>query len=510
MVLAGALLMGATAPGGAQQPDPNAPTAPPSTAPPTTTPLTTTTVDRAARAELEGRINALENQLRDLDGAIPQQQAALEAAQQAVLDADARITANATAIETNIEARVLPEAARVELVLSLYTGGPSELRSFTDFVRNGTLSNESLRRDRLFQAAEEGARNELARLDAEREQLEAEKVALAAEKQQAEANVVALQAELDAAVALREETITELDRARAELKSLLALAQRSPLTGARDYPIRPAIGVKIDNSIDARPQTGLTKADVVYDIIVEGGITRFLAMFQSQDAARIGPVRSARTSDISIMAGYNQPVFAYSGGNDGVLAAVRVAPMISLTEASAPRAFVRDESRFAPYNLYSSTSALYAAGGADAGVPISQFVFRQPGEPAAQGRPVGGVTVNIGFEQVSYTWNGSSWDRDTNGVPTEDTTAGNVSPQNVIVMFTNYAVSPADAQSPDAQTVGQGTAWVLTDGKVIEARWARSIATTPIQYLDANNVQIPLTPGQTWVEMPRPGGGALF
>jgi hypothetical protein len=248
---------------------------------------------------------------------------------------------------------------------------------------------------------------------------------------------------------------------------------------------------------------------VVYDIIVEGGITRFLAMYQSQDAARIGPVRSARTSDISIMSGYNRPVFAYSGGNDGVLAAVRVAPMISLTEASSPRAFVRDEGRLAPQNLYTSTSALYSAGSAEAGVPIPQFTFRPAGEPSAQGRPVSVVEVNIGFETVRYEWDGTGWKRFTNGRPTEDTAAGQVAPANVIVQFTNYTTSPADAQSPDALTVGEGAAWVLTDGKVIEARWARSSGTFPVQYLDASNTQIPLTPGQTWVELPQPGNAAL-
>ncbi|MCC6437127.1 MAG: DUF3048 domain-containing protein [Acidimicrobiales bacterium] len=488
--------------GAAQTPDPSSSS---STAPP----APTTTVDRAARSELSAQINALENQLTDLDGAIPQKEATVVAAQAAVQDVEGRIAANAAAIEANIEAHVAPQAAREELVLALYTGGPSELRSFSDFVRNGTISGESLRRDRLFQAAEEGARDTLARLDAERVQLDGEQVALQAERDQAIAAVGAAQADLDAAVALRAETERALDQARADLKALLALSARSPMTGAVDYPIRPAIGVKIDNGIDARPQTGLTKADVVYDIIVEGGITRFLAMFQSQDAARIGPVRSARTSDISIMAGYNTPVFAYSGGNNGVLAAVRVAPMISLTEATTPRAFVRDESRFAPHNLYTSTAGLYSAGGDDAGVPISQFVFRQAGEPSAQGRPVSGATINIGFETVTYSWNGRTWDRATNGRPTEDTTAGTVSPENVIVQFTNYATSPADAQSPDAQTVGQGTAWVLTDGKVIEARWARSIATTPVQYLDATNTQIPLTPGQTWVELPTPGNASV-
>lgn len=468
----------------------------------------TSTTPAAERAALEARVDALENQLDELNGTIPQQEAIVEASTATLAGIDDELTANQAELDATAEARVAPAAARAELVLTLYIEGDPQTRTFSEFVRKGELTSDSLRQDRLFAAAEEGTRRRVAELDAKTEALTVARQEIASRRDQAAAALEAATAELAAARAKREETVAALDTARSELKALLALSQRSPLTGAADYPLRPAIGIKIDNSYDARPQTGLTKADVVYDIIVEGGITRYLAMFQSQDAARIGPVRSARTSDISIMAGYNRPIFAYSGGNDGVLAAVRVSPMVSMTEASTPRAFVRDEGRIAPFNLYTSTAALYGQGG-DAGIPNPQFVFRAVGAPSALGRPVSTVTINIGFETVSYRWNGRSWDRFTGGEPTEDTTAGQVSPQNVIVQFTNYATSPADAESPDALTVGQGEAWVLTDGKLIEARWARGIATSPVQYLDATNTQIPLTPGQTWVELPRPGSASV-
>ena len=484
----------------AAQNDPNSPNL---------APAAQTTVAPADRGALEAQVNALENQLDDLDGAIPQKQALVDQHRAELDDLDAQLQANQQALDDVVEARVAPARARTEIIISLYIEGPSDQRTFTEFVRSGQMSNDSLRRDRLFEAAEEYTRTRLAELDAQAEALRTERDALQARRVDTAAALDAAAADLDAAVALREETVNKLDEARAALKSLLALSNRAPLTGASDYPLRPAIGIKIDNSDEARPQTGLTKADIVYDIIVEGGITRFLAMFQSQDASRIGPVRSARTSDISIMAAYNNPIFAFSGGNDGVLAAVRVAPVTSLTESSAPRAFVRDEGRLAPHNLFTSTSGLYGAAGSAGGIPNSQFVFRKAGEPSAVGRPVGGVTVNIGFESVTYRWNGTGWDRATGGVPTEDTTAGTVAPQNVVVQFTNYATSPADAESPDALTVGQGDAWIFTDGKVIEGRWARGIATSPVQYLDAAGNQIALTPGQTWVELPRPGSATI-
>ncbi|MFN0027741.1 MAG: DUF3048 domain-containing protein [Acidimicrobiales bacterium] len=470
----------------------------------------TTKFDPNRPKELEAQVSALEKQLGDLDASIPVKQAR---AAQLTIDIEgfdtklADIEDRAEQVQADREG---PTIARRELALALYTQGPVELTVAAEFIRTGKLTANGLRGTVLFEAAEEAARQRLAELTEQAAQLATEADNLRGTKEETIAIEAALQVEIAADLVTRDKVIGDIEVSRTELKDALLLAQRAPLSGIFDYPIRPAIGVKIDNSIDARPQTGLTKADVVYDIIVEGGITRLLAVYHSQDATRIGPVRSARTSDISIMAALNQPIFAYSGGNSGVLAAVEESPMISLTESSARSAFVRDEGRFAPHNLYTSTAGLYRdAEDQEPGVPGAQFQFRFPGEASALGRAANGVSVSIGIENVSYSWNGSSWDRATGGRPTEDTTAGQVSPQNVIVMFTNYAASPADAASPDARTVGSGDAWIFTDGKVIEARWVRGTATAAIQYVDGDNKQIPLTPGQTWVELPRPGGATI-
>ncbi len=471
---------------------------------------TTTRPDPNRPKELEAQVRALEQQLGDLDASIPVKQARAE---QLKVDIDEFDTTLADLEDemNQVEAdRVGPTVARRELALALYTQGPADYKLASSFIRTGTLTADAMRSTILFEMAEEAASQRLAELAEQGAQLATDAEKLRASKEETIAGEAALQAEIAADLGTRDQVIRDIEASRTELKDALLLARKAPLSGTFDYPIRPAIGVKIDNSIDARPQTGLTKADVVYDIIVEGGITRLLAVFHSQDATRIGPVRSARTSDISIMAALNQPIFAYSGGNSGVLAAVEEAPMISLTESSARTAFVRDEGRFAPHNLYTSTAALYRdAEDLEPGVPESQFQFRFPGEASTLGRSAAGVAVSIGIENVSYSWNGSSWDRSTGGRPTEDTTAGQVSPQNVIVMFTNYTTSPADASSPDARTVGSGDAWIFTDGKVIEARWVRGTATAAIQYVDADNQQIPLTAGQTWVELPRPGGATI-
>jgi len=473
-------------------------------------PTASTTIDPTSRRGLEDRVSALTAQLAGDDRAVAALEATLAATTAEAERAAADLVTNQRALDDLAAARTAPAAVRAELALARYIGGDPETTTFADFVRTGDLSVDALRRDRLFATAEAQVAERLAAIDADIERLRTARTELQAVRSQAVAGIDNARTDLTAAKARRNETAAALAAVEADLKGLLARSARAPLRGTTDFPARPAIGIKIDNNAVARPQTGLNGADVVYDIIVEGGITRFLAMFQANDVPRIGPVRSARTSDISIMSAFNNPIFAFSGGNDGVLDAVAVAPVVSVTESSGRSAFERDPSRYAPFNLYTSTAGLYTAARGEPGVPNTQFTFRAEGEASVTGRPVRGVSIDIGFETVTYTWNGTGWDRATNGEPTIDTASGVVSPRNVIVQFTTYTTSPADASSPDALTVGQGKAWVLTDGKIVEGRWARGVATAPLQYLDAGNAPIALTPGQTWVELPRPGNATVL
>jgi hypothetical protein len=138
-----------------------------------------------------------------------------------------------------------------------------------------------------------------------------------------------------------------------------------PLTGelragGKGAPTRPPLAVKVENSDAAFPLAGLERADVIYEEPVEGGITRFAALFQCRDATRVGPVRSARTTDPKILRQYSdQALLGYSGANPEVTAALDEAGIVSLTETSANDAYVRDDSRSAPHNLFVSTKKLY-------------------------------------------------------------------------------------------------------------------------------------------------------
>ena len=111
---------------------------------------------------------------------------------------------------------------------------------------------------------------------------------------------------------------------------------------------------------------------------------------------------------------------------------------------------------------------------------------------------------------VSYTWNGSGWARIQDGRLFNDAAGVRVAPETVIVQFTRYGVSPADANSPEAIATGEGVAWILTEGRVIEGTWSKPKARNVTVYRDADGRRIELLPGRVWVELPRPGDAALL
>src|SRR5919106_2632479 len=147
-----------------------------------------------------------------------------------------------------------------------------------------------------------------------------------------------------------------------------------PLTGlepsrGRGVPERPALAVKIENISISRPQAGLQAADIVYEQPVEGGITRFVAIFQCGNAERVGPVRSVRESDPAILVQFGSPLFGYAGGVGAVERAVRDAGIQDLNYKVAIEAYTRDPSREPPHDLYTTTRALYRSGRGSSQVP---------------------------------------------------------------------------------------------------------------------------------------------
>jgi hypothetical protein len=284
----------------------------------------------------------------------------------------------------------------------------------------------------------------------------------------------------------------------------------APLTGLpgdASLATKPVLIVKIDNHPDARPQAGLNQADVVYEEIVEG-ITRFAVVFQSTDSAPVGPIRSARTTDLNIFAAYGRPLIAWSGGNAYVVKAVRSANIVDVGHGKLgiPGGYYRDADRrsrtASEHTLFNEGTAKLLTFAGDASAPTTYpFTFLAAGQTFA-GDPTTGVKLAMAGTPVEWQWNATAahWERSEYGAE-HDATDGRVTTANVVIMFTDYKKSPADPKSPEAQTVGSGEAWVLSAGKVVKGSWNRPDPLKPAILTDATGQPILLTPGRTWVEL---------
>lgn len=285
----------------------------------------------------------------------------------------------------------------------------------------------------------------------------------------------------------------------------------APLTGLVDPGAashgRPALSVKVENTYESRPQTGIDQADVVYEEVVEYDITRFVAVFNSTVPAVIGPVRSVRSEDPDIVWPLGG-IFAYSGGAPVNVEAINAAPVHAVDENTAGAAMVRNQQdqppRDAPHNLYGLGQPLFDLGG-DPKPPPALFQYVANGAPAVAGQGV--VDFRVGFVDgfdPTWTWVAATglWARTIDDVPQTVVGGAPIAPANVVIQFTPYS------GEAEAQTVGEGDVWIFTDGVLRTGRWVRPDKAQPAKYVDAAGNPIPLRPGRTWVEL-LPVGSAV-
>ena len=278
----------------------------------------------------------------------------------------------------------------------------------------------------------------------------------------------------------------------------------APLTGASDATgrsvRRPALTIKIENTPDARPQYGVDRADVVYEEIVEGGITRLAAVFNQFAPPKVGPVRSVRKTDQAIVSSLGG-LFAFSGGAPYAIASIKTAPVEIFSETRAGVAMFRDRQRIAPHNLYANAANLFQFKGSPT-PPRPIFTYRALDERAS-GKKV--KSFKVGFRMgyaTSFYWNKGrgSWDRVIFAKPDVTGTGVQISPKNVIVMWITYS-GGVGSFGAEGVMVGTGRAEVFTDGRAIVGTWSRARKTDPIVYRDRAGKEISMTPGQTWVEL---------
>jgi len=425
----------------------------------------------------------------------------------------AAIEGSADALEELALARRAPARQRIALALERFINGDPAGEAFNRELQALDRDDGPLQQQQVLNEVGIATQNELEALDGQIAQLAADVPVLRGDLDEAVQQLTAADAALF-------ELRFELDEARIELEAVSLDLEwyrtadgRSQITG-RDNPHgnnRPALVVKIDNVARARPQSGVNDADLVFVELVEGGATRLAAVFHSEEVATVGPVRSMRTTDVKILQMLQQPLFANSGGNARTTTIVNQSPLVNIGHATgAGGAYYRNNNRPAPHNLYSSTTALRNAAGNLGGIPPEIFTIRRPGTalPNAS-EAANGVTVNYPNTSVVYTWNGSGWQRSQDGAAFNDAAGVRVAPETVIVQFTPYGVSPADANSPEAVATGSGDAWIFTEGVLIRGTWEKARARNVTVYRDANGNPIELLPGRVWIELPEPGGARV-
>ncbi len=233
--------------------------------------------------------------------------------------------------------------------------------------------------------------------------------------------------------------------------------------------------MKIDNHPGARPNhSGLAVADIVFEEIVEGQLTRFLAIFHSTGSDPVGPIRSGREQDPALVQSLDFPLFAWSGGNPGVTRLIADSLLVDLNAVRGGRGYYRGPGS-APHNLYNDTESLWAQTPADhPGPPPQQLEYLRPEDDFVGDEEVGYVDVGVGQVFVRWEWDDASgkWLRLQGGSEHNDAVFGRIAATNVIVMATPYGRSSIDGSSPEAKTVGSGAAYVFVDGQVVVGEWA--------------------------------------
>jgi len=278
-----------------------------------------------------------------------------------------------------------------------------------------------------------------------------------------------------------------------------AILTGAPIPDDRNLK-RPALSVKIDNAPQARPQSGIDLADVVYEEVVEGGVVRFMAVFQSRDAESVGPVRSVRPVDVELVTPL-EGLFAYSGGAPQFERMIKKAPVRLVGADQVGDLYERRKGKKAPHNLYTSTAELWEKAKDSDDPPPPLFTYGVP-----SGRAASHATVVMGpLTTAAWDWDPAFklWLRTTNGTKHVVEEGPQLAFANVIVQYVRYSnTSSKDAAGfavPTADVLGSGDALVLAGGTQVRATWSKKTVDDVTTFNDATGVPIQLAPGATWV-----------
>lgn len=280
----------------------------------------------------------------------------------------------------------------------------------------------------------------------------------------------------------------------------------SPLTGglvANEVATKQAVtAIMIENSPDARPQSGLKDSGVVFEAIAEGGITRFLVLYQEQKPALVGPVRSVRMYYVDWLAAFNASV-AHIGGSAAALTEVRNGNYRDIDQFFNSGSYYRASDRYAPHNVYTSFERLDALNAAK-GYTTSDFTGFSRVDSSAAAAPTAtavAVTISSALFNSAYTYDPATnlYNRSQAGAAHTDRESGQISPRVVVVMKVPQRLILEDGYREQIDAIGSGSATIFQDGTVQEVTWKKASRTAQITFTDAAGKDVPLARGQTWI-----------
>lgn len=292
-------------------------------------------------------------------------------------------------------------------------------------------------------------------------------------------------------------------------REFLAPFRGTPIDSTELYS--PPLALKIDNAPTALPQQGLQDADIVFEELVEGGLTRFLAIFHSQIPTSVGPIRSGRSTDIPLLMPFDGALFGWSGSN---WAFRKLLDTVAITDVGLyrnPSHYWRQTERIPPSNLWVRASQLFNKEAHDPHSSEPLWPYELPEETTSgPSREIKGVKVDWGSTKVEHLWDAarSGWARSQNDDPHVvldlKGEQHELAPENLIIQFTKYVLTNEEdvngARIPlGLVSEGSGTALILKDGGLIEGRWIKANVTVHTDFFDNQGRLIAMSPGSTWV-----------
>jgi len=271
-------------------------------------------------------------------------------------------------------------------------------------------------------------------------------------------------------------------------------ANYDPLTGGHKNS-GPVIAVKIDNVAEARPQVGIYRADMIVVERVEGDLTRLVAIFHSSFPGRVGPVRSARNTDVQFLPMFGKPGLVFSGANRKVLKQVRSSPYLRPTFRQN-----RDNSRVAPHNVIVNLGNIAKLPGIGKARPIG-YTFGSGAQWTSAGKAPS-VSIKVGVDTFAFRYRDGHYSTSQNGYTyTDGDTRKPVLTDNIVRLRvkSHKDTQTTSDKSNVAETVGSGQVTVYSQGKQVSGTWKRTKLNGPMTLTDSHGKNIPLKPGKTWI-----------